>query len=100
MIESDYNSRISYPKSVSLVCNLETARYLPLCVHGRLKHGYHFTLKSVLKDTAVTFVVSKVAGTLVSPDKPFAAQGNWLQVSDGKYFVKFFSLNVDISRFY
>ena len=80
MIESDYSTRVSYPKSVSLLCNLETARYLPLCVHGRLKHGFHFTLKSVLKDTAVTFVVSKVAGTLVTPDKPFAAQGTWLQV--------------------
>ena len=82
MIESDYSTRVSYPKSVSLLCNLETARYLPLCVHGRLKHGFHFTLKSVLKDTAVTFVVSKVAGTLVTPDKPFAAQGTWLQVRE------------------
>ena len=91
LIESDYNSRVSYPKSVSLLCNLETARYLPLCVHGRLKHGYHFTLKSVLKDTAVTFVVSKVAGTLVNPDRPFAAQGTWLQVSAGKYLGNFFS---------
>ena len=91
MIESDYNSRISCPKSVSLICTMETARYLPLCVHGRLKHGYHFTLKSVLKDTAVTFVVSKVAGTLVSPDKPFAAQGTWLQVTDREYLGTFLS---------
>ena len=27
----------------------ETARYLPLCIQGRLKHGFHFTLKSILK---------------------------------------------------
>ena len=80
MIESDYHTRISYPKSVQIKCNLETARYLPLCVQGRLKHGFHFTLKSVIDDTAVTFVVSKVAGTLVTPEKPFAAQGVWLQV--------------------
>ena len=78
---------------------METARYLPLCVHGRLKHGYHFTLKSVLKDTAVTFVVSKVAGTLVSPDKPFAAQGTWLQVSADQCLGNFLS-NLCISRFY
>eukprot|EP00088_Acartia_fossae_P059451 TRINITY_DN7057_c0_g1_i5.p1 TRINITY_DN7057_c0_g1~~TRINITY_DN7057_c0_g1_i5.p1 ORF type:complete len:449 (-),score=61.83 TRINITY_DN7057_c0_g1_i5:223-1569(-) len=71
---------MTYPKRVELACNLETARYLPLCVLGRLKHGYHFTLKSVVKDTAVTFVTEKVGGTHVSADQPFAAQGDWLQL--------------------
>ena len=71
---------------------------------GRLRHGFHFTLKSIVKETAVTFVTEKVvlwifslqcqlwcyltifdiyqkvAGTLVSPERPFAAQGDWLQV--------------------
>jgi len=28
----------------------------------------------------VTFLVPQVAGTLVSPEKPLAAQGDWLQV--------------------
>ena len=28
----------------------------------------------------MTFVTGRVAGTLVSPTKPFAAQGDWLQV--------------------
>ena len=55
-----------------------------MCVQGRLRHGYHFTLKSILRETAVTLVVSKVAGTLVSPERPFAAQGDWLQV--GQHF--------------
>jgi suppressor of fused-like protein len=58
----------------------ETARYLPLCIQGRLRHGFHFTLKSILKEMAVTFVVARVAGTLVTADKPLAAQGDWLQV--------------------
>ena len=80
LIEADFNNRILYPRTISLACNLDTAKSLPLCVQGRLKHGFHFTLKSILRETAVTFVVSKVAGTLVSHDKPFAAQGDWLQV--------------------
>ena len=84
LIESDFHSGISFPKCVSLACNLDTARSLPMCVQGRLRHGYHFTLKSILRETAVTLVVSKVAGTLVSPERPFAAQGDWLQV--GQHF--------------
>ena len=28
--------------------------------------------------------ITKVAGTLVSPDRPFAAQGDWLQVLEIK----------------
>ena len=87
---------------------------------GRLRHGFHFTLKPIVKETAVTFVtekvefiqmygrkstsnpilwsfklcqpiriyilmcITKVAGTLVSPDRPFAAQGDWLQVLEIK----------------
>ena len=93
--------RLSFPRAVSLACSLETARCLPLCIQvvvedlyyglqfnfhnamqGRLRHGFHFTLKSILKDTAVTFVVSRGAGTLVSQERPFAAQGGWLQVGD------------------
>jgi len=71
---------VSYPRSVALACSLHTATVLPLCIQGRLRHGFHFTLKSIVKETAVTFVTEKVAGTLVSPDRPFAAQGDWLQV--------------------
>lgn len=74
------STRVSHPRSVALACSLESARYLPLCIQGRLRHGFHFTLKSILKETAVTFVVARVAGSLVTPEKPFAAQGDWLQV--------------------
>jgi len=80
-MDSGLNSRrVTYPRRVALACNLETAGYLPLCIQGRLRHGFHFTLKSVLKESAVTFLTERVAGTLVSKTKPFAAQGDWLQI--------------------
>jgi suppressor of fused-like protein len=94
-----YQNRITFPKSISLACNLETAKFLPLCIQGRLKHGYHFTLKSIVKETAVTFVVSQVAGTLVSPEKPFAAQGEWLQVLIKDSFLdEFYSRVIDVEN--
>lgn len=81
VLNGGLNSKVlRFPHSVEIVCNLETARYLPLCVQGRLKHGYHFTLKSVVKDTAVTFLTERVGGTQVSPEQPFAGQGDWLQL--------------------
>lgn len=54
-----------------------------ICViyyRGRVRHGRHFTFKSVLGDTAVTLVASSVTGTLVGPQKPYVAHGPWLQV--------------------
>lgn len=45
-----------------------------------MKHGRHFTFKSVLGDTAITFVASSVTGTIVTPNTPYAARGNWLQL--------------------
>jgi len=72
--------RVTFPKAVRLECSLETAKFLPLAIIGRLKHGFHFTFKAVTGEVAVTLVVEKVAGSLVSNDKPFAAQGDWLQV--------------------
>lgn len=45
-----------------------------------MKHGRHFTIKSELGDTAITFVASSVTGTFVTPATPYAARGNWLQV--------------------
>ena len=77
---------VSYPRSVALACSLHTATVLPLCIQvpawlfrmsvciyhssplylnrwiiqGRLRHGFHFTLKSIVKETAVTFVTEKV----------------------------------------
>jgi len=52
---------------------------LLLC-RGRVKHGRHFTFKSVLGDTAITLVAPTVTGTLVDPEHPYVAHGPWLQV--------------------
>lgn len=45
-----------------------------------MKHGRHFTFKSVLGETAITLVANSVTGTLVDPEHPFVSQGPWLQV--------------------
>lgn len=45
-----------------------------------MKHGRHFTFKSVLGETAITLVANSVTGTLVDSEHPFVAQGPWLQV--------------------
>lgn len=53
---------------------------LPFLCRGRVKHGRHFTFKSVLGDTAITLVAPTVTGTLVDPEHPYVAHGPWLQV--------------------
>ncbi|XP_050297866.1 suppressor of fused homolog [Anthonomus grandis grandis] len=65
---------------VHLIFNLEAGSLLPLAIRGRVKHGRHFTFKSVLGETGVTLVACSVTGTLVSLDYPYVAQGSWLQV--------------------
>ena len=51
------------------------------CVfRGRLKHGRHFTFKSVMNDVAVTLVSPRVVGSITDEEHPFAAHGTWLQV--------------------
>lgn len=50
------------------------------CCRGRVKHGRHFTFKSMLGETAITLVASSVTGTLVNSESPYVAQGMWLQV--------------------
>lgn len=45
-----------------------------------MKHGRHFTFKSVLGEVAITLVASSVTGTLVDVEHPYVAQGTWLQV--------------------
>ena len=47
---------------------------------GRLKHGRHFTFKSVLDAWAVTFVSPAVVGSFVDATCPFASRGPWLQI--------------------
>lgn len=45
-----------------------------------MRHGRHFTFKSVLGETAITLVAHSVTGTMVSMENPFVAQSSWLQV--------------------
>lgn len=60
--------------------NLEAGNILPLAFRGRLKHGRHFTFKTVSGDVAITLVTESVSGSHVSLESPYAIHGPWLQV--------------------
>ncbi|CAG0883225.1 unnamed protein product [Cyprideis torosa] len=60
--------------------NLEAAGLLPLALRGRIRHGRHFTFKSVSGETAVTLVAPAVTGAFTSPREPYVAHGPWLHV--------------------
>lgn len=69
--------------SMATQCACDYTTELKLCTllfRGRVKHGRHFTFKSVLGDTAITFVAASVTGTFVNPTTPYASHGPWLQV--------------------
>ncbi|KAI4458145.1 suppressor of fused [Holotrichia oblita] len=90
MLESTELLHVKKLEGVHLVFNLEAGSLLPLAIRihdnicyyfrGRVKHGRHFTFKSILGETAITLVASSVTGTLVDGDNPYVAQGSWLQV--------------------
>ncbi|KAK6639184.1 hypothetical protein RUM43_007454 [Polyplax serrata] len=80
MAESTELVHVVHLEGIHLTFNLESGVLLPLAIRGRVKHGRHFTFKSVLGDTAITFVASSVTGTFVNSDHPYAAHGPWLQV--------------------
>ncbi|XP_071542344.1 suppressor of fused homolog isoform X2 [Panulirus ornatus] len=67
-------------ESVHLTINLESGALLPLALRGRLKHGRHFTFKSVVDVGAVTLVPPGVAGAFVDAGCPYAVRGPWLQI--------------------
>ncbi|XP_067126583.1 suppressor of fused homolog isoform X2 [Centruroides vittatus] len=67
-------------ESVHLQFNLEAGTLLPLALRGRLKHGRHFTFKSVEGDVAITLVAPSVVGAFVDAEHPYAAHGPWLQI--------------------
>ncbi|XP_045104050.1 suppressor of fused homolog isoform X1 [Portunus trituberculatus] len=67
-------------ESLHLTINLESGALLPLALRGRLKHGRHFTFKSVVDVGAVTLVSPAVAGAFVDATCPYAVRGPWLQV--------------------
>jgi len=66
--------------AVQITMNLEAASLLSLVMRGRLKHGRHFTFKSVVGNVAITFVATQVVGAIVDHEHPFAAHGPWLQI--------------------
>ncbi|KRT85723.1 hypothetical protein AMK59_1017 [Oryctes borbonicus] len=80
MLESTELLHVKKLEGVHLIFNLEAGSLLPLAIRGRVKHGRHFTFKSILGETAITLVASSVTGTLVDVDNPYVAQGSWLQV--------------------
>lgn len=65
---------------IHLKFNLEAGTLLLLAFRGRLRHGRHFTFKSVLGDVAITFVTPNIVGALCTEEHPYAAHGPWLQV--------------------
>ncbi|XP_050728038.1 suppressor of fused homolog isoform X2 [Eriocheir sinensis] len=67
-------------ESLHLSINLESGALLPLALRGRLKHGRHFTFKSVVDVSAVTLVSPAVAGAFVDASCPYAVRGPWLQI--------------------
>ncbi|KAK7109117.1 suppressor of fused homolog [Littorina saxatilis] len=75
-------------ESVHLKFNLEAGSLLPLALRGRLKHGRHFTFKSVMNDVAVTLVSASVVGSIADVEHPFAAHGTWLQVLVADHFLE------------
>ena len=66
--------------TLHLKFNLEAGNLLPLALRGRLKHGRHFTFKSIIGDLAITFVTPSVSGSFVTEERPYAIHGPWLQV--------------------
>ncbi|KAF2887190.1 hypothetical protein ILUMI_18983 [Ignelater luminosus] len=80
ILESTELLHIKKLEALHLIFNLEAGSLLPLAIRGRVKHGRHFTFKSVLGETAITLVANSVTGTLVDSEHPFVAQGTWLQV--------------------
>ncbi|KAJ4431518.1 hypothetical protein ANN_20116, partial [Periplaneta americana] len=80
VLESTELLRSKRLEGLHLTFNLEAGSLLPLAIRGRVKHGRHFTFKSVLGDTAITLVAPTVTGTLVDAEHPYVAHGPWLQV--------------------
>ncbi|NP_001161664.1 suppressor of fused-like protein [Saccoglossus kowalevskii] len=65
---------------VHLKFNMEAGALIPLALKGRLKHGRHFTFKSITGDVAITLVSPRVEGSIADEKHPFAAHGPWLQI--------------------
>ncbi|XP_066991614.1 suppressor of fused homolog [Anabrus simplex] len=80
VLESTELLRTKKLHGLHLTFNMEAGSLLPLAIKGRVKHGRHFTFKSVLGDTAITLVAPTVTGTFVDAEHPYVSHGSWLQV--------------------
>ncbi|XP_022086688.1 suppressor of fused homolog [Acanthaster planci] len=80
---------------VHIRLNHEAAALLPLSMKGRLRHGRHFTFKSVSGDCAITLVSNGVEGAFVEESHPYAARGQWLQVLFTSDFINLLEEELD-----
>lgn len=67
-------------ESVHITLNSEAGVLLPLALRGRLKHGRHFTFKTVNGDLAITLLTETVSGAYATKERPYALHASWLQV--------------------
>ncbi|XP_050546297.1 suppressor of fused homolog isoform X2 [Daktulosphaira vitifoliae] len=81
-------AQVKFLDRVHLAFNLEAGLLLPLVLKGRIRHGRHFTFKSLSGDSTITFVAPSVSGSLVNDEKPYAAQDSWLQVLVSNSFLE------------
>lgn len=88
-------TQTKYINSLHLKFNLEAGNLLPLALRGRLKHGRHFTFKSVVGDLAITFVTPSVSGSFVSMNERYAIHGPWLQVLIPDEFIDKMLIDLD-----
>lgn len=70
--------RVEFLEGVHLIMNPEAASLLPLAIDGRVLHDRHFTWRDGAR--AVTVLSPRVAGALVSNNKPYGSKGDWLQI--------------------
>ena len=73
---------IQLEKRYTSIIIIFTVYLLFYTFRGRLRHGRHFTYKSVLNDVAITLVSSSVVGSIADEHHPYAAHGPWLQVGN------------------
>ncbi|XP_045530537.1 suppressor of fused homolog [Pieris brassicae] len=76
--ESWREESIEYLEGVHLMLNSEGASLLPLAIDGRVRHSSHFTWRQGAR--SVTVLPPSVGGAFVTPRRPYAVSGSWLQI--------------------
>nr|XP_026500929.1 suppressor of fused homolog [Vanessa tameamea] len=72
------DDEVEYLDGVHVMLNAEGASLLPLAIDGRVLHSHHFTWRQGPR--AVTVLPPTVVGAFVTPEKPYATKGAWLQI--------------------